>query len=49
MSAYVNKDTVAALEAACDGMFLLMDTARHNGFKRTQVEIRQHIRECETC
>ncbi len=37
------------LNTVCDGMGELLNTARHNGFKRTDAEIREHIRECREC
>lgn len=37
------------LSEECDGLFLLLDTARHIGFRRTDEEIREHIRECREC
>ena len=37
------------LSEECDGMFLLLDTARHGGFRRTDQEIVEHIKDCEEC
>lgn len=40
---------VNELSEECDGVFGLLDTARHNGFRRTDAEIVKHIRECRPC
>ena len=40
---------VTELSEECDGMFILLDTARHNNFRRTDAEIVEHIRECQGC
>jgi len=33
----------------CDGLFLLIDTARHGGWIVTQDEVADHVAECGTC
>lgn len=33
----------------CDGLFLIEDTAKHNGFEPDPEEISQHLEECEEC
>jgi hypothetical protein len=38
-----------ALNTTCDGLFLLVDTARHNGFTPDDADIREHIRTCPKC
>lgn len=40
---------VHKLDATCDELWLLLDTALHNGFHRGDAEIREHIRGCEAC
>jgi hypothetical protein len=37
------------LDLTCDGLFLLVDTADHNGFHCSDAELREHIKECEEC
>lgn len=37
------------LDTSCDGLFLLLDTAVHNGLQVSDEEIRDHVRECNTC
>jgi hypothetical protein len=37
------------LDLTCDGLFLLVDTAEHYGFRRSDEEIRAHIKCCEDC
>ena len=37
------------LSLECDELFLLGDTAKHNGFHRSDQEIREHIKGCEEC
>lgn len=37
------------LDTTCDGLFTLLDTARHNGFTRDDTEIAEHIRDCADC
>jgi hypothetical protein len=38
-----------ALDTTCDGLFLLLDTARHNNVTATEEEVAEHIRECPEC
>lgn len=38
-----------ALDTTCDGLFLIIDTARHNGFPPRDTDIREHIRTCREC
>ena len=33
----------------CDGLFLIEDTARHNGFEPDLAEIHEHLLSCEEC
>lgn len=33
----------------CDGLFLLFDTAKHNGFSVKPEEVHDHINECDEC
>lgn len=33
----------------CDGLFLIEDTARHNGFEPDSQEVTDHIAECAEC
>jgi hypothetical protein len=37
------------LDLTCDGLFLLVDSANHYGFRRSDEEIREHVKECEEC
>lgn len=37
------------METDCDGLFLIFDTARHNGWTVDQSEVTDHIAECTTC
>lgn len=41
--------STADLDTTCDGLFLLLDTAKHYGFTRDDAEIIEHIRECRDC
>lgn len=38
-----------ALDTSCDGMFFILDTAKHNGWTPDSAEIAEHIRECREC
>jgi len=33
----------------CDGLFLIEDTAKHNGFEPDVAEIHEHLTTCEEC
>lgn len=33
----------------CDGLFLILDTAKHNGFEVDPQEITDHMTECREC
>lgn len=37
------------LSLECDELFLLVDTAFHNGFRRCDAELQEHIKSCEEC
>ena len=37
------------LDLTCDELFLLVDTADHNGFHYSDSEIRAHALSCEEC
>lgn len=37
------------LDTTCDGMFLIVDCARHMGLEPDQEDIEQHVRECADC
>ncbi len=45
----VTRDETGPFEAVCEGMFLLMDTAQHNGFTVTRQEVLDHIDGCPQC
>lgn len=36
-------------EITCDGLHLIVDTARHNGFRVDVEDVFNHIGECATC
>lgn len=36
-------------ESECDGIFLILDAARHNGWSVKRSEIREHVAECRSC
>ena len=44
-----NEIVIFDLNLTCDGLFLLVDTADHNGFHRSDEEIREHVKACEEC
>lgn len=37
------------LDLTCDGLFLLVDSADHNGFHCSDAELQEHIKGCEDC
>lgn len=37
------------IDTTCDGMFLIVDTARHMGLEPDQEDVEQHVRECDYC
>jgi hypothetical protein len=37
------------IESHCDGIFGILDTARHNGWGVKRHEVRAHVNECESC
>lgn len=37
------------IDTTCDGMFLIVDTARHNGWDVDPDEVQAHLAECGTC
>jgi hypothetical protein len=43
------KINVFDLNLTCDGLFLLVDSADHNGFHCSDEEIREHIGNCWDC
>lgn len=38
-----------ALDTTCDGLFLIVDTAQHDGWSVDEAEVKAHIRECAAC
>jgi hypothetical protein len=43
------KINVFDLDLTCDGLFLMVDTGKHNGFHYSDVELQEHIKGCEEC
>jgi hypothetical protein len=44
-----NEIVIFDLDLTCDGLFLLVDSAVHYGFRRSDEEIREHVKGCEEC
>jgi hypothetical protein len=43
------QERIDRLSSGCDGLFLILDTAKHNGWRPNVKEIKEHIRECPEC
>ena len=37
------------LDEECDALFLILDTARHHGWRPSTEEIMEHVERCPTC
>ncbi|MFD4858378.1 hypothetical protein [Streptomyces atratus] len=43
------QERIDLLSSGCDGLFLILDTAKHNGRRPSEKKIKEHIRECAEC
>lgn len=42
-------EEVFSIDTGCDGVFAIVDTARHGGWPVTLTDVEEHVRECRAC